>query len=70
MNVSRELRSTVITRLDPLTEYSVRVASVNSDGIGPYSEPVSMNTSKLSSHTHFMLFNSCCNYLSWVQFHG
>ena len=51
MNVSREHRSTVVTRLDPLTEYSVRVASVNSEGIGPYSEPVSMNTSKLY-HTH------------------
>ena len=56
MNLSRELRSTVITRLDHITEYSVRVASANSEGIGPFSEIVYTNTSeyeKIHSYTCF-----------------
>ena len=36
--------SVTITGLDPLTEYIIRVAAVNRNGTGPFSDPLSATT--------------------------
>ena len=44
INGSSEKRNVTILHLDPLTEYSMRVAAVNSEGVGPFTNTVYMNT--------------------------
>ena len=39
-------RTTTINELDPLTEYIIRVAAVNSNGTGPFSDPVMATTNE------------------------
>ena len=48
VNSSSTMHMTVITDLDPLTEYIIRVAAVNRHGPGPFSDPVYATTSSMS----------------------
>ena len=41
--------SITITGLDPLTEYMIRVAAVNRNGTGPFSEPFNATTLRLDN---------------------
>ena len=44
VNVNGSVRETTISGLEPLTEYNVSVAAVNSRGIGMYSKDITIIT--------------------------
>ena len=44
---SSAMHMTVVTDLDPLTEYIIKVAAVNGYGPGPFSDPVYATTSSM-----------------------
>ena len=44
VEVSGNVRKTVVSELSPSTDYSVRVAAVNGAGVGPHSDAVKYKT--------------------------
>ena len=45
INVSGDVSEAIISELSPSTQYTVQVAAVNSAGIGPHSNGISIMTS-------------------------
>ena len=52
-----------IDDLDPLTEYSVMVAGVNSAGTGQFSEPVTVATLGMPIQTHLLICMHACMHI-------
>ena len=53
----KEMTTGSITGLRPLTHYDIRVAAVNSAGIGPFTNSSNASTSGITEHTHTSIYS-------------
>ena len=63
----KEMTTGSITGLRPLTHYDIRVAAVNSAGIGPFTNSSNASISGITEYTHTSIYSvgmsdntSCC----------